>query len=120
MLRELTDTGSAYRSWLFGEALGATTSTNRPHRPRTNGRVEGFNRTVGEERSYARLYLSEAERVAADPEFVRTDDHHRGHTALGGKYQPTVFVTLVVSTASVPRRWPRQESRAAVRSHPGS
>ena len=39
----------------------------------------------GEEWAYARLYLSESERVAAYATFIHTYNHHRGHTALGGK-----------------------------------
>ena len=86
VLRVLTDNGSAYRSRLFSEALGSIThKRTRPYRPQTNGKVERFNRTLGEEWAYARLYLSEAERVAAYPGFIHTYNHHRGHTALGGK-----------------------------------
>ncbi|MET4167792.1 transposase InsO family protein, partial [Gordonia sp. PvP123] len=43
-----------------------------------------FNRTLQEEWAYARPYLSETERVAAFPEFLRTYNHERGHTALRG------------------------------------
>ncbi|NMM32803.1 MAG: IS481 family transposase [Phycicoccus sp.] len=86
VLRVLTDNGSAYRSKLFAETLGQIThKRTRPYRPQTNGKVERFNRTLGEEWAYARLYLSEAERVAAYPAFIHTYNHHRGHTALGGK-----------------------------------
>ena len=86
VLRVLTDNGSPYRSKLFAQTLGAIThKRTRPYRPQTNGKVERFNRTLGEEWAYARLYLSEAERVAEYPEFIHTYNHHRGHTALGGK-----------------------------------
>jgi hypothetical protein len=40
---------------------------------------------MGEERAYARAYLREAERVAAYATFIHTYNHHRGHTALGGR-----------------------------------
>ncbi|HEV7188775.1 MAG TPA: integrase core domain-containing protein, partial [Blastococcus sp.] len=46
--------------------------------------VERFNRTLLEEWAYARAYTSEAERVAAYPDFLHRYNHHRGHTALGG------------------------------------
>lgn len=86
VLRVLTDNGAPYRSKLFGQTLGPIThKRTRPYRPQTNGKVERFNRTLGEEWAYARLYLSEAERVAAYPGFIHNYNHHRGHTALGGK-----------------------------------
>ena len=86
VLRVLTDNGSPYRSKLFAQTLGSIThKRTRPYRPQTNGKVERFNRTLGEEWAYARLYLSEAERVAEYPTFIHTYNHHRGHTALGGK-----------------------------------
>ena len=84
--RVLTDNGSAYRSKLFAAALGRaiTHKRTRPYRPQTNGKVERFNRTLLEEWAYARPYASEAERVAAYPDFLHRYNHHRGHTALGG------------------------------------
>jgi transposase InsO family protein len=84
--RVLTDNGSAYRSKLFAAALGSsiTHKRTRPYRPQTNGKVERFNRTLLEEWAYARPYASEAERVAAYPDFLHRYNHHRGHTALGG------------------------------------
>lgn len=84
--RVLTDNGSAYRSTLFAQTLGEIThKRTRPYRPRTNGKVERFNRTLEQEWAYACAYISEAERVAAFPAFLHTYNHHRGHTALGGK-----------------------------------
>jgi len=86
VLRVLTDNGSAYRSKLFAQTLGPIKHRRtRPYRPQTNGKVERFNRTLGEEWAYARLYLSESERVAAYATFIHTYNHHCGHTALGGK-----------------------------------
>ena len=83
--RVLTDNGSAYRSGDFAAALGEITHKwTRPYRPQTNGKVERFNRTLEQEWAYARPYRSEAERVAAFPEFLHTYNHHRGHTALKG------------------------------------
>jgi transposase InsO family protein len=92
--RVLTDNGSAYRSKLFAAALGTavTHKRTRPYRPQTNGKVERFNRTLLEEWAYARPYASEAERVAAYPDFLHRYNHHRGHTALGGQ-PPAARVT---------------------------
>jgi Integrase core domain len=86
VLRVLTDNGAPYRSKQFAQTLGPIThKRTRPYRPQTNGKVERFNRTLGEEWAYARAYLSEAERVAAYDTFIHTYNHHRGHTALAGK-----------------------------------
>jgi len=73
VLRVLTDNGSAYRSKLFAQALGSIKhKRTRPYRPQTNGKVERFNRTLGEEWADARLYLSEAERLAEYATFIHT------------------------------------------------
>src|SRR4051812_33666385 len=92
--RVLTDNGSAYRSQTFAAALGPAVQhmRTRPYRPQTNGKVERFNRTLLEEWAYA----SEAERVAAYPEFLHRYNHHRGHTALGGQ-PPAARVTNLTS-----------------------
>jgi len=69
VLRVLTDNGASYRSKLFAETLGSIKhKRTRPYRPQTNGKVERFNRTLGEEWAYASAYLSEAERVAEYPQ----------------------------------------------------
>jgi transposase InsO family protein len=82
----LTDNGACYRSGLFAEALGdAIHRRTQPYRPQTNGKVERFNRTLLEEWAYVRPYPSEAERVAAFGDFLHLYNHHRCHTALGGK-----------------------------------
>jgi transposase-like protein len=82
----ITDNGSCYRSHFFGDALGtAKHRFTRPYRPQTNGKVERFNRTLLEEWAYVRTYLSEAQRKAALAEWLHLYNHHRSHTALGGK-----------------------------------
>ena len=85
--RVLTDNGSCYRSHAFAAALGEqiTHKRTRPYRPQTNGKVERFNRTTLTEWAYARPYTSEAERAAAFTDWLHTYNHHRAHTALGGK-----------------------------------
>ena len=85
--RVLTDSGACYRSHAFAAALGTevTHKRTRPYRPQTNGKVERFNRTTLEEWAYAKPYDSEAERAALFSDWLHTYNHHRGHTALGGK-----------------------------------
>ena len=51
----------------------------------SNGKVERFNRTLLDEWAYARPYRSNAERHAALDLWLHTYNHHRGHTALGGR-----------------------------------
>lgn len=82
----MTDNGSCYRSRLFGEALDDVTHRwTRPYRPQTNGKVERFNRTMLEEWAYVRPYETEAERAGAFDAFLHLYNHHRSHSALGGK-----------------------------------
>ena len=86
--RILTDNGSCYRSGLWKQTLhqaGITHNRTRPYRPQTNGKVERFNRTTLQEWAYAQPYNSEAERAATFNDWLHTYNHHRGHTALGGK-----------------------------------
>jgi len=85
--RVLTDNGACYRSKLFAKTLGDDIKhkRTRPYRPQTNGKVERFNRTTLEEWAYARPYTSETERAAHFNDWLHTYNHHRGHTALGGK-----------------------------------
>jgi transposase InsO family protein len=85
--RVLTDNGNCYRSRVFAQALGPDIKhkRTRPYRPQTNGKVERFNRTMLEEWAYARPYRSEAERVAAFPDWLHAYNHHRAHTALKGQ-----------------------------------
>jgi transposase InsO family protein len=84
--RVLTDNGACYRSRDFAAALGRVThKRTRPYRPQTNGKVERFHRTLAEEWAYATAYDSDAERAAAYRPWLHRYNHHRGHTALGGR-----------------------------------
>jgi transposase InsO family protein len=86
--RVLTDNGGCYRSFLWRDALtelGIKHLRTRPYRPQTNGKVERFNRTMLNEWAYQRLYVSESARRAALPAWLHRYNHHRPHTALGGK-----------------------------------
>ena len=81
----LSDNAKAYTSRPFQAALGAIEHRRiRPYTPRTNGKVERYNRTLLEEWAYVRLYRSEAERAAALDEWLHIYNHHRHHTAIGG------------------------------------
>jgi transposase InsO family protein len=84
----LTDNGSAYRSGDFAAACTQSDvrhQRTRPYTPRTNGKVERFNRTLLEEWAYVRIYRSEQARTAALARWLHTYNHHRRHTALGGQ-----------------------------------
>jgi transposase InsO family protein len=66
------------------EAVGARHQRIPAYRPRANGKVERFNRTMAEEWAYVRLYTSNGQRLAALPRWVRFYNERRPHTALGG------------------------------------
>jgi transposase InsO family protein len=86
VLNVLTDNGSCYRSHAFADALGDIRHRRtRPYRPQTNGKVERFHRTLADEWAYTRLYRSDAERCEEFSVWLHTYNHHRGHTALGGR-----------------------------------
>ena len=86
--RVLTDNGSCYRSKKWAAAMRNTDCKHkrtRPYRPQTNGKVERFNRTLLHEWAYARPYASEQLRRRALPKWLHIYNHHRAHTALGGR-----------------------------------
>jgi hypothetical protein len=87
--RDTTDNAFAYRhSRAFRAALaeqGARQILTRPHHPETNGKVERFNRTLLEEWAYVRSYTSNAQRIRLLPARLHLYNHHRTHTALGGR-----------------------------------
>ena len=86
--RVLTDNGNCYRSGQFRQAaaeLGVSRRFTRPYRPQTNGKVERFNRTLLEEWAYVRPYSSNEARADLLPVWLHEYNHHRSHTALGGR-----------------------------------
>ena len=88
----LSDNAKNYLGKDFTAALGVIEHRRiRFRRPQTNGKVERFNRTLLDEWAYVRLYRSNAERTRALDRFLHTYNHHRGHTALGGR--PPISVT---------------------------
>ncbi|MGW5043872.1 IS481 family transposase [Streptomyces griseoluteus] len=87
--RVLTDNAWPYRkSFAWRQTLAdlrAAGKLTRIYRPQTNGKVERFNRTLLDEWAYLRPYTSNTERTDALADFLHTYNHHRCHTALGGK-----------------------------------
>ena len=86
--RVLSDNGGAYRSFLWRDTcteLGITPKRTRPYRPQTNGKIERFHRTMADGWAYAHHYHSETERREALPGWLHEYNHHRPHSATGGK-----------------------------------
>jgi len=86
--RVLSDNGSCYRSHAWRDActdLGITHKRTRPYRPQTNGKIERFHRTLADGWAYARLYESTTQRNQALPGWLHFYNHHRAHSAIGGK-----------------------------------
>jgi transposase InsO family protein len=85
----MTDNALNYRrSVAFLEAmndLGITHVPIPPYHPRTNGKVERFNRTMAEEWAYVRLYTSNSQRLRALARWLAFYNQRRPHTALGGR-----------------------------------
>jgi transposase InsO family protein len=94
--RVLTDNAKAYTESITvaetAAGLGIRRKRTRPYRPQTNGKVERFNRTLGDEWAYARLYHSNAERRRAFARWLRFYNHRRPHTALDGLTPMAVLV----------------------------
>jgi transposase InsO family protein len=85
--RVLTDNGSPYVSRAYAatvERLGVRHKRTRPYRPQTNGKAERFIQTLINEWAYGRPYGSNADRLAALPNWLHFYNHERPHTALLG------------------------------------
>ena len=98
----MTDNGPAYRSDALAELLaeqGIEHLFTRPYRPQTNGKVERYQRTMRDEWGYGKAYASESARRNALTKWLHIYNHHRPHTALGGK-PPISRVTNVVGQNS--------------------
>ena len=95
--RILSDNGSCYRSDAWADAcadLGITHKRTRPYRPQTNGKIERFHRTLADGWAYARFYESTAERDTALPGWLHFYNHHRAHSAIGGRPPITRLTNL--------------------------
>ena len=86
--RVLSDNGGAYKSRLWHsvcDQLGISVKKTRPYRPQTNGKIERFHRTMADGWAYAHHYQSESQRRTALVGWLHEYNHHRPHSALGGK-----------------------------------
>lgn len=95
--RVLSDNGSCYRSFAWRDAcndLGIVHKRTRPYRPQTNGKIERFHRTLADGWAYARFYESTEQRNDALPGWLHFYNHHRAHSAIGGR-PPITRVTNV-------------------------
>jgi len=95
--RVLSDNGAAYRSYGWRDActqLGITPKRTRPYHPQTNGKIERFHRTLADGWAYVRLYESTEQRNAALPGWLHFYNHHRAHSAIGGKPPVTRLTNL--------------------------
>lgn len=84
--RVLTDNGTTYKR-TFDERcreLGIRHTRTKPYHPWTNGRVERFMKTIGEECLYTRELHSDEERGLAIALYVAYYNAERPHTRLGG------------------------------------
>jgi transposase InsO family protein len=87
--RLMTDNAWAYtRSRVFRRLLGECELkhlTTKPHRPRTNGKVERFHQTMAREWAYGLVYRSHEERARALPHWLEHYNCTRPHSSLGGR-----------------------------------
>jgi transposase InsO family protein len=81
----LTDNGSCYISGLWKQAMkdaGVKHRRTRRQTPKTNGKVERFNRTMKDEWLYIRVYLSEEDRRIALIPFLNEYNFDRPHSSI--------------------------------------
>ncbi len=94
--------------------LEARHKLTRPYRPQTNGKAERFIQSLLREWAYARLYRSDKERHAALAKWLHYYNHHRPHTALGGRVPASQSVNNVCGNHSQASR----DARFLGASHP--
>lgn len=84
----LTDNGSCYISGLWKASCAEAKIKHRRTKrqtPRTNGKVERFNRTMKDEWLYVRAYTSEEDRRNHLVPFLNDYNHDRPHSAIGNR-----------------------------------
>ena len=77
------------------EIIGASHQPTRGYRPQANGKAERFIKTLLDEWAYDRAYRSNEERLRRLPKVVRSYNHRRPHTSLGGRTPMDVLVNNV-------------------------
>lgn len=95
--RVMTDNAKAFLGTYFQHALAETGARHCRipiRRPQVNDKVERFNRTLLDECAYNAVFRSDRARTRALARWLHTYNHHRPHTALGGK-PPITRVTNV-------------------------
>lgn len=87
--RVMTDNAFAYRNsrdfQRVLQELGVKHKLIKPRHPWQNGKAERFNRTLQEGWAYRRPYASNQERADALTTWLDFYNHHRAHSALGGR-----------------------------------
>lgn len=84
--RIVTDNGSCYRAHDFATVLrGALHQRITPYTPRHNGKVERYQRILGEEFLYAHVWTSEQHRTDALKVRNVHYNYHRPHTTAGNR-----------------------------------
>ncbi|GAB3002857.1 hypothetical protein GCM10027184_69610 [Saccharothrix stipae] len=96
--RIVTDNGSCYRAHDFATVLrGARHQRITPYTPRHNGKVERYQRILGEEFLYAHVWTSEQQRTDALTIWNVHYNYHRPHTAAGNRPPATRLHTGVTN-----------------------
>jgi transposase InsO family protein len=97
--RVMTDRGFCYtlspRFQAAVRGIGADHKVTRRYRPQTNGKAEAFIKTLLREWAYARLYVSNDERLATLAGWLELYNHRRPHTALSNRAPMEVLVNKV-------------------------
>jgi transposase InsO family protein len=87
--RILTDNHWSYTKNLTLAALlerhGIKHRTTRPHRPRTNGKVERFHQTMAREWGYGVTYRASTHRAQALPHWLEHYNQRRPHSGIGNR-----------------------------------
>src|SRR5712691_2250525 len=96
---ECKNTTEAFLDRAFGffAARGVRPSFTRPYRPRTNGKAERFIQTALREWAYYQPYSRSTQRTLALRRWLHYYNHHRQHSALGGR-PPASRVNNLVRT----------------------
>jgi transposase InsO family protein len=85
--RVMTDNGSCYKSFAFGNAcrrLHLKHIRTRPYTPKTNGKAERFVQTCLREWAYARAYNTSQQRAEELPFWIHRYNWHRPHGGIKG------------------------------------